>query len=134
LQLDYEAQVTDMAWRPNGTHIAATGHGTVNIWNIPSGELIATFQKIDTRENVEEVAWSPSSNYIASTDVMTIEVWDVITGQLALSSDTQVGIEGLVWQSEQTILYGGNPSAAIHTLNLPLTLSSTFSPSPTPDS
>ena len=56
-----------LAWSPNGTYIAASGHN-VRLWNVTTNKLFGTYtgQGNDPALYINGLAWSPDSTKIAS--------------------------------------------------------------------
>ena len=66
--------VTSMSFSPDGKALASGGGTTIELWDVVSGENLATLRHAD---RVTCVAFSPDGNPLASgTETGTVELWD----------------------------------------------------------
>ena len=74
--------VWSVAWSPDGSRLAsASGDHSVKIWEVSSGEVIATLHGHGDR--VWSVAWSPDGSRLASASGdRSIKVWEVSSGEV----------------------------------------------------
>ena len=83
---------TSVAYSPNGRHIAAGNGGTVQVWDVESGERMVILESREAR--IWSLAYSPDGRYIAAGSLDgTVRMWHLATGdEVALESpDSQVG-------------------------------------------
>jgi WD40 repeat protein len=87
--------VTNLAWSPNGQHIASSGsdknvkkwqpdptttNTSIQVWNPNTGQHILTCEGISTW--FYDVAWSPDNKYIAAAGSnKEVGIWDATTGK-----------------------------------------------------
>jgi serine/threonine protein kinase/Tol biopolymer transport system component len=68
--------IADVAWSPDGRHIACTDTAGVRVWDVSTGQNTYTYSS-----GGYPLAWSPDSKRIASGGASsTIHVWDVADG------------------------------------------------------
>ena len=75
-----------LAFSPDGQQLAGFDrNSTIFIWQIPTGDLIHTFQE-DWGYPAEQLVYSPDGNWLASgyydSDGKYLTIWDAKTGQL----------------------------------------------------
>lgn len=82
LWLGSPATVENLAWSPDGSHLASGAGATIEIWNMDDFQVQPTLNGHTQR--VRDLKWSPDSNRLASTDYdgSTIFIWDAVTGTL----------------------------------------------------
>jgi serine/threonine protein kinase/WD40 repeat protein len=113
--------VTCMEFTPDGTQaVTATREGALRLWNIPSGELVRTFEGGD--KSTHHIAISADGKRVAATrgfprfspddvvkDVCTVTVWDVATGRRVRSWDcTAEPIDQLTFSADGGRVLGQN--------------------------
>ena len=103
----HAAEVTSLAWSPNGAYLASAGEDHVQVWDTATGGK----QSLYTLPNPSRaVAWSPNGKQIASlmsdryNTGTTAQVWDAPTGgNLATyGSYTKYGLVDVVWSHDGT--------------------------------
>jgi WD40 repeat protein len=103
------AQISKIAWCPDGKYVA-TAHGSeMYLWEVASGKRLwrlAGHTKvtggvfIERGNRIHALAWAPGGRWLASaSDNGTIKVWDTATGKEACNFDT--GEDGeLSWSGD----------------------------------
>jgi WD40 repeat protein len=77
------SRISCLEWSPDGTRIAAGGHGNHVEVLRPNGESLYTAEHQNT---VTDMDWSPDAHYLATSSIdRTIRVWDGQTGSLMVS-------------------------------------------------
>jgi serine/threonine protein kinase/WD40 repeat protein len=77
----HQSSVNRIRFSPrNGSLLAATGMGGVELWDLSNHTMIADFS---TREPVEDLAFSPDGQTLAAAQLSSIAIWSVVepTGQ-----------------------------------------------------
>ena len=72
----HEPQTAKITDRDDDYYTA--GQGTIQLWEVATGQRIETFQ---TQEGVSNVAFSPDGNILAVAGDRRVLLWDVTTGQ-----------------------------------------------------
>ncbi len=88
----HSQRVNSVSWSPDGKRLASGGDdGTVKIWDITSGQNIAS---VDLVGIINNVAWSPDGKYlaIASAD-HNVYVWDVSSTAISGTNGTPTSIK-----------------------------------------
>ena len=76
-----QGNLYDIAWSPNGSHIAAAVDWTVQVWDATDESHLFTYKGHSGTFFVYAVAWSPDSVRIASgSDDKTVQLWDATDG------------------------------------------------------
>lgn len=66
-----------LAFSPDGQYLALVSNGTINIWDIKTGQCAAAVQP-HLPHNDMKVAFSPNSRYLASSSLHgTVRIWDI---------------------------------------------------------
>src|SRR6266566_1913355 len=72
--------VSAVAWSPDGKRIATGGIGNVEVLDLATGNLIASYGY--NAAIVHALAWSPDGRYIAvGSSTEMVQIWDLVTGQ-----------------------------------------------------
>ena len=77
--------ISSVGWSPGGDRLAAGGVRIIKVWDVETGDSIATLQA--HRGQVNSVTWSPDGRYIASgasayLSDRSIRIWDRETGRM----------------------------------------------------
>ena len=81
IKLEHPSQLQNLVWQvefsPNGQILAsASNDGTVNLWEISTGELLGTL--IGHSKAVTSLAFSPDGNFLATGSLEgSLSVWEV---------------------------------------------------------
>ena len=84
-------QVTDMAFSPDGTRLAAGGDGRIWIYDVASGAQFAMLSGYT--ENIRALAFAPNNTLLASgSEDNTLRLWDTATARevLTLAGDSNL--------------------------------------------
>lgn len=102
----HRAEVNDLAWSPDGFHIASAGSDkTVQLWNTGTGTAVLVYQ--DTTKNAMAVSWSPDGARIAAgyagdkRDPETLQIVQVASGEKLFSYASNAGFWNA--QADKTI-------------------------------
>ncbi len=110
---------TALAAHPSGSRVAAASLGrTVQVWEVPGGELRAELE--GHTDVVTGLAYSPDGRWLASaSDDHTVRLWDAATDALAgvTSLDTQA--KALCFAPDSASLFTGNANASCYQLSVP---------------
>jgi WD40 repeat protein/serine/threonine protein kinase len=83
----HDEDITDMAFSPDGTRLAAAGErGTLTVWEVPSGRVLRTLRspagRGDPPTRRGHVVFGPRAGQLAIADAGgTVTVWDLVTGR-----------------------------------------------------
>ena len=94
--------LAELAWSPSSARVAFANHAeTVDIWDVVSGKVIATYNK-----HAAVVTWSPDNKYIASADGNgTIYIWNANSAKTVLAIDNgSKAVAALIWSPDGTQL------------------------------
>jgi WD40 repeat protein len=96
---------TTLAWNPDNTSIATVGiFNSLRIWNISSGEAVATSEGGDN--NITDIAWHSDGTRLATGHINgEIRIWERLTpGGLWLIGDAHVsGLKDVAWIGDDLI-------------------------------
>ncbi len=73
-------QLTDLAWAPDSSRLAAISEGGLFIWDSTTGQLLMNY---DIPGQANKIAWSPDGKEIATTKDGQVFLWDAETGKLS---------------------------------------------------
>ena len=73
-------RVTSIAFSPNSTKIASAAGHDVKLWDVETGENIATFQ-VAERFEVESIAFSPDGTKLAVGADAGVKLLNILTGK-----------------------------------------------------
>jgi WD40 repeat protein len=95
-------QILNLAWSPDGKHLATTHKGScaIYLWEVASGKPTwrlaghtketGGFLLTERGNSILALAWSPSGRWLASAaENATVKVWDTIAGKEASSFDLE---------------------------------------------
>ncbi|MDQ2714361.1 MAG: serine/threonine protein kinase [Chloroflexota bacterium] len=117
----HSAQVTAVAWSPDGTRIASSSlDETVQVWQATTGHSLLTHRSSSLKG--QAIAWSPDGRYIASTAGLsseTIQVWQTTSERLApVLAATYEGhaerIRVLVWSPDGRYIASAGDDQTVH--------------------
>lgn len=131
--VDREVYATQVAWSPDGTHLASA-IGDIQVWDPLTGKLLTRyFPEVHTTTTINQVAWSSDGQYLAggyntadSTGGVTI--WNARTGAVVkmLSTDQ---IDNISWSpngkyitvtsGDKTVIRSTADWQSVLTLNAP---------------
>ena len=75
--------IFDIAWAPDGKHIAATDDYAVKVWNAATGDLVTSYR--EHRRRVFALAWLPDGKHIISGgENEDVHLWNIVTGKTNL--------------------------------------------------
>jgi WD40 repeat protein len=94
--------VESLSWSPDGTTIASSDSGSIQVWNALTGQRIYDFEK-NTNCTTAAVAWSPEGKTLAYLNCDQVRVVNPFTGQL-LTTHTgphdSLGLFALAWSPD----------------------------------
>lgn len=108
----YTGAIFTFAINPAGTLIAAGDiHGTIGVWNITTGELLATYR--NHFYGAPSLAFTPDGSRLASGGGLSPTIlWDVATGQQIMSvHDWDVHPGDLMFVDDETLIETGQCGA-----------------------
>ena len=77
-KLDSSGLLGEIAWSPDGNHIASPlGQSAIGIWNVKTNQLVRTLN--GHNHKVLSLAWSPDGLHIVSSSKDTVHIWSVIS-------------------------------------------------------
>ena len=103
-------EIFSVAFSPDGTLASGSWDNTVKLWDVATGENIATLEEHE--EQVRSVAFSPDGTLLASgSEDNTVKLWDVATrtniATLGYYKDC-AGVYSVVFSPDGTILASGS--------------------------
>jgi len=94
--------VSNIAWRSDGTALAATCYGGVHIWPFVAG---AKARRFEWKGSLISLAWSPDAKVIAcGSQDASVHFWRLATGKDSEMSGFPVKPKALAWDSESKLL------------------------------
>ncbi len=94
--------VSDLAWRADGTALAATCYGGVYIWPFVSG---AKARRLEWKGSLISLAWSPDAKVIAcGSQDNSVHFWRLASGNDSQMSGYLSKPKALAWDSESKLL------------------------------
>jgi hypothetical protein len=108
-----DERALEVAFHPSGTLLASAGNGRVRLWDVTTGQCVATL--LGHRDEVSSVAFSPDGTRLATGSFdQTVKVWDVATGQLlrTLAGHSQ-GIWGVAFSPDGLRLASAGQEQAV---------------------
>jgi len=94
--------VSNLAWRTDGTALAATCYGGVHIWPFVPG---AKPRRFEWKGSLISLAWSPDAKVIAcGSQDSSVHFWRLATGQDSEMSGYPFKPKALAWDSESKLL------------------------------
>jgi WD40 repeat protein len=72
-----EGAMFSMSFSPDGQYLASGAEGTIAFWQMPSGELVETYEEnsLGFANSVDNLVFSANSKYLASSSAQGIRVW-----------------------------------------------------------
>jgi WD40 repeat protein len=70
---DYDGQIVELAWSPNGHWLAGGSEGAVHLWRFDERDELHMH---GFRNKVRALAWERGSRYLATGGAAPIAVWD----------------------------------------------------------
>ena len=97
-----------VAWSPDDTRIASCGGYAAGVWDVQTGNSIASFTQHTNYVNA--VAWSHNGTFIVSaSDDGTAQVWYAGTGQPSISYTAHSGkVLAVAWSKDDTRIASGS--------------------------
>ena len=97
----HSAEVTAVAWSPDGTHIlTASIDGTARIWDTITGDNTLTLTDTD---RITAVAWSPDGTHILTASREgTVRIWDATTGDNTQTLTSRIWVTAAAWSPNGT--------------------------------
>lgn len=125
------ATLSHLSWSPHGPLLAArVFDGTIKVWNVETGTLLATFDQKPT--SVSKLVWSPSGETLASCrGTYVVRVWSISQRSGEWLQGDIGSIESIAWSPDGILLAvaGGRDSRIqlwnvqtkeiLETINLP---------------
>jgi len=94
--------VSNIAWRADGTALAATCYGGVYIWPFVADAKVRRFE---WKGSLISLAWSPDAKVIAcGSQDSSVHFWRLATGQDSEMSGFPFKPKALAWDSESKLL------------------------------
>jgi len=94
--------VSNIAWRADGTALAATCYGGVYVWPFVAG---AKDRRFEWKGSLISLAWSPDAKVIAcGSQDCSVHFWRLATGQDSQMSGYPSKPKALAWDSESKLL------------------------------
>lgn len=108
--------VTDLAWNPDGRHLAITGSDSkVSVWDVTTGKQTLSLAKNTSDRGIHLVVWTDDGTQIATSVSSKIEHCTIAEGKCVPVLDGDENIRGLAWKPDGNLLYS---DGSIHTLLL----------------
>jgi WD40 repeat protein len=108
ITLKHDDYISAVAFSPDGTLLATgAGHNHAYVWDISTGELIATLKHVDdVLADVTEILFSPDGKLLVTIAAYTAKVWDIPSGRLiaTLSHSRNSIIEYATFNSDGSLL------------------------------
>ena len=115
VQTGHSDDVQSIAFSHDGKLMASGSNNTIKLWDISSGQEIATFSGFQSK--VYSLAFSPDGKFLASgLDGGNVWFWEVSTGK-AVASEKVSNSEGIIFTSTGKMFAGGG-SGIVESLNL----------------
>ncbi len=94
--------VSNLAWRADGTALAASCYGGVHIWPFVNG---AKTRHLEWKGSLISLAWSPDAKIIAcGSQDSSVHFWRLASGQDSQMSGYPSKPKALAWDSESKLL------------------------------
>ena len=113
----HSAEVTDIAWSPDGTQMASTSSdATVRLWNSDTQQTTFTYHQHSAA--VLTVAWSPHGAFIASGGRdRTVQIWKPSGARQHLYVNLGI-LDTLAWSANAAQLFVGGFGGGFHEISL----------------
>jgi WD40 repeat protein len=114
----FDCGASGLAFSPDGTRLAAASpSGTVLLWDVGSGSLIA--ELMGHIEPVTCVAFSPDGRSLATgSDDRSVRLWDTATGKSTGVVELDTRVKALAFAPDGDTLFTGNGNASCYQLDV----------------
>lgn len=111
----HHSGLSQVAFSPDGTRLAATGHDRIQVWRIPDGTLEQVLQP-EPQQQTLGVAFSPDGLLLAAGTLGgAIPVWNLADGhRWSYFQGHELGVKSLSWSPNGGILASGGGEGTVH--------------------
>lgn len=94
--------VSGLAWRSDGTGLAAIAYGGVQVWSFVAH---AQHRRLDWKGSLVSIAWSPNARVIAcGSQDCSVHFWRLATGEDSQMMGYSTKPKALAWDTESRLL------------------------------